>query len=61
MKTNKFNTEEDLPTFNEYYKLLVDKLLNRNQPYIRMLNHGGLINTTNELRDFEEEFSKVIL
>lgn len=60
MKTNKVDIDDSLPKFNEYFNLLVEKLLNRNQPYLRKLKVEDLTNTTNELVEFEEEFSQVI-
>jgi len=59
MKTNNDNIEEDLSKFSEYFNLLVDKLLNRNQPYTKKLTVQSLLNTTNELVQFREEFSQV--
>ncbi|CAI6352115.1 unnamed protein product [Macrosiphum euphorbiae] len=59
MKTNKVDIDDSLPKFNEYFNLLVEKLLNRNQPYLRKLKVEDLTNTTNELVEFEEEFSQV--
>jgi len=59
MKRNIVNIEEDLSKFSEYFNLLVDKLLNRNQPYIRKLTVQSLLNTTNELVKFREAFSQV--
>jgi len=60
VKANKDNNEEGLPTFTKYFNLLVDKILNRNQPYLRKLKIEGLMNTTNELVVFEEELLQVI-
>lgn len=60
MKTNKADINDSLPKFTEYFNLLVEKLLNRNQPFIRKLKVDDLTNTTNELVEFEEEFSQVI-
>ncbi|XP_026804476.1 neprilysin-2-like [Rhopalosiphum maidis] len=60
MKKNNVNIEEALPKFSEYFNLLVEKLLNRNQTYIKQLKVDGLVNTTNELVNFEEEFSQVL-
>jgi len=59
MKKNNVNIEEALPKFSEYFNLLVEKLLNRNQTYIKQLKVDGLMNTTYELVYFEEEFSQV--
>jgi len=60
MKTNKVDIDDSLPKFTEYFNLLVDKLLNRNQPFMRKLKVDDLMNTTNELVEFEEEFSQVM-
>ncbi|XP_025196928.1 neprilysin-2-like [Melanaphis sacchari] len=60
MKNNNVNIEEALPKFSEYFNLLVDKSLNRNQPYLKKLKVEDLVNTTNELVHFEEEFSQVL-
>ncbi|KAE9532529.1 hypothetical protein AGLY_009610 [Aphis glycines] len=59
LKTNNVNIEEDLSKFSEYFNLLVDKLLNRNQSYIKKLTVQSLLNTTNKLVQFREEFSQV--
>jgi len=59
MKTNNVNIEEDLSKFSEYFNLLFDKLLNRNQPYIKKLTVQSLLNTTDKLVQFREEFSQV--
>jgi len=60
MKPNNVDIEEDLPKFSEYFNLLVDKLLARNQACTKKLTVKGLVNTTNELVHFREELSKVI-
>lgn len=60
MKTNKVDIDESLPKFTEYFNLLIDKLLNRNQPYVKKLKFEDLTNTTNELVEFEDKFSQVI-
>jgi len=60
MKTNKVDIDESLPKFTEYFNLLVEKLLNRNQTYLMKLKVEDLTNTTNELLEFVEEFSQVI-
>ncbi|XP_050056347.1 neprilysin-11-like isoform X18 [Aphis gossypii] len=59
LKTNNVNIEEDLLKFSEYFNLLVDKLLNRNQSYIKKFTVQSLLNTTNKLVQFREEFSQV--
>ncbi|KAL5244165.1 hypothetical protein ACI65C_011575 [Semiaphis heraclei] len=59
MKTNKVDIDESLPKFTEYFNLLIDKLLNRNQPYVKKLKFEDLTNTTNELVEFEDKFSQV--
>lgn len=59
MKTNKVDIDESLPKFTEYFNLLVEKLLNRNQTYLMKLKVEDLTNTTNELLEFVEEFSQV--
>ncbi|KAF0769231.1 membrane metallo-endopeptidase-like 1 [Aphis craccivora] len=58
-KPNNINIEEALPKFSEYFNLLVDKLLNRNQACTKRLTVEGLVNTTIELVHFIEELSKV--
>lgn len=60
MKTNKVDIDESLPKFTEYFNLLIDKLLNRNQPYVKKLKVEDITNTTNELVEFEDKFSQVI-
>jgi len=60
MKKNKVDIDESLPKFTEYFNLLVEKLLNRNQTYLMKLKVEDLTNTTNELLEFVEEFSQVI-
>jgi len=60
MKPNNVNIEEALPKFSEYFNLLVDKLLNRNQTCIKKLTVEDLVNTTNELVHFRKELFKVI-
>lgn len=56
----KRNGEESLSTFTEYFKVLIDKLLDQNQTHQMNINSDDLTKTTKELVDFDEEFSIVI-
>jgi len=60
MKTNKADINDSLPKFTENFNLLVEELLKRNEPHLTKLKVEDLRNTTNELVEFEEEFSQVI-
>jgi len=53
--------EEGVPKFIENFKLMVNRVLNRNQMNFKRLDIQGLTNTTEELNNFEKEFEEVIL
>lgn len=57
MESNK--VEEAIPKFTEYFKLVVNKLLDHNQTRIRHLYAENLINLSEELEEFTLNVSKV--
>lgn len=59
IKPNKVNIEEAVPKFTEYFKSVVDKLLDYNQTHIKQLYAKDLMNTTEELIEFSSNISKV--
>lgn len=51
--------EKAIPVFTEYFKEMVDRSLNLNQINVKKLSINDLMNTTAELKDFEEALEKV--
>lgn len=59
MKSNNVFIEETEPKFTEYFKSVVNKLLNHNQTRIKQLYATDLIYTSEELEEFTSNISEV--
>lgn len=59
--TKNANFTDTVPKFTKYFKIIINKLLNRNQTHSKEFHSSDLLNTTKELNEFDMEFSKVIV
>ncbi|VVC39607.1 Metallopeptidase, catalytic domain,Peptidase M13, C-terminal domain,Peptidase M13,Peptidase M13, N- [Cinara cedri] len=59
METNNATINENIPKFIEYFQLMTDQLLNRNQTCQKRISNSLLLNTSMELSYFNFEYSKL--